>query len=151
MILQPVISIFHCSPLPSWTWQTPGLSNPRCCFPTSSSVCLVFSPLSLCLARWFWPNLMNGRHDHTISCSLHLFTMIRRSWCGLVTWSLTLLSSCPNQLLNTLQKVQNSAARLVFNAQKQEHIQPFLQNLHWLPVHSRIQYKISTLCFNSFS
>ena len=82
MILQPVISIFHCSPPPSWTWQTPGLSNPRCCLPTSSSVCLVFSPLSLCLARWFWPNLMNGRHDHTISCSLRLFTMIRRSLCG---------------------------------------------------------------------
>ena len=39
-------------------------------------------PLSLCLARWFWLNLMNGRHDHTISCSLRLFTLIRRSLCG---------------------------------------------------------------------
>ena len=26
--------------------------------------CLL-SSLSLCLARWFWPDLMNGRHDHT--------------------------------------------------------------------------------------
>ena len=32
---------------------------------TSSSVCFVFFPLSLCLARWFLPDLMNGRHDHT--------------------------------------------------------------------------------------
>ena len=63
----------------------------------------------------------------------------------------SLLSSCPNQLLNKLQKVQNSAARLVFKARKQEHIRPLLQKLHWLPAHSRIQYKISTLCYNSFS
>ena len=28
---------------------------------------------------------------------------------------------------------------------------PFLQKTHWLPVHSRIQYNISTLCYNSFS
>ena len=33
------------------TWRTPGLSIPWCCLPTSSSVCLVFFPLSLCLAR----------------------------------------------------------------------------------------------------
>ena len=65
MISQPDSSIFLCSPLPSETWRTPGLSIPWCCLPTSSSVFLVFFPLSLCLARWFWPDLMNGRRDHT--------------------------------------------------------------------------------------
>ena len=65
MISQPVSSIYPCSPLPSGTSRTPGLSIPWCCLPSSSSVCLVFFPLSLCLARWFWPDLMNGRHDHT--------------------------------------------------------------------------------------
>ena len=44
-------SIFPCAPLPSGTWWTPGLSIPWCCLPTSSSVRLVFFPLSLCLAR----------------------------------------------------------------------------------------------------
>ena len=69
MISQPVSSIFPSSPLPSWTWRTPGLSNPWCCLPTSSSVSLVFFPLSLCLARWFWSDLMNGRHEHaTVIC-----------------------------------------------------------------------------------
>ena len=75
-------------------------------------------------------------------------------WCKrrrAITILYSLLSSCPNKLLNKLQKVQNSAARLAFKAQKQEHIRPLLQKLHWLPVHSRIQYKISTLCYNSFS
>ena len=38
----------------------------------SSSVCLVFFPLSLCLARWFWPDLMNGRHDHTTAVCVSL-------------------------------------------------------------------------------
>ena len=65
MISQPVSSIFLYSPLPSETWRTPGLSITWCCLPTSSSVCLVFFSLSLCLARWFWPDLMNGRHVNT--------------------------------------------------------------------------------------
>ena len=67
MISQPVSSILPCSPRHPWTWRTPGLSIPWCCLPTSSSVCLFFFPLSLCPARWFWRDLMNGRHVHTQS------------------------------------------------------------------------------------
>ena len=29
-------------------------------------------PPSLCLARWFWPDLMNGRHDHTTAVCVSL-------------------------------------------------------------------------------
>ena len=72
MISQPVSFTFLCSPLPSWTWRTLGLSIPRCGLPTSSSVCLVFFPFKLCLARWFWPDLMNGRHDHTTAVCVSL-------------------------------------------------------------------------------
>ena len=36
-------------------------------------------------------------------------------------------------------------------ALKHEHIKPLLQKLHWLPVVSRIQYKVATLCYNSFT
>ena len=78
MILRPVSSTFPCSPLPPGTWRTPGLSILSCCLPASSSVCLVFFPLSLCLARLFWPDLLNGRHDHTTA----VFTIVRRSSCG---------------------------------------------------------------------
>ena len=99
MVLQPVFSIFPYSPLPSGTCRNPGLSIPWCCLPNSSYVCLVFFPLSLCLTRRFWPDLMNGKHDHTTAV-LRLFTIVRRSSCGpiacwifartssLVTWSL---------------------------------------------------------------
>ena len=62
---------FFCSPLPSGTWRTPGLSTPWCCLPTSSSVCLVFFPLLLCLARWFWSGLMNGRRSYHCNLIMH--------------------------------------------------------------------------------
>ena len=72
--------------------RTPGLSIPWCCLPISSSVCLVFFPLSLCLARCFWPDLTNGRWPY--HCSLGLFTMVRRSSCGLIAcWILAQTSS----------------------------------------------------------
>ena len=79
MILQPVFSIFPCSPLPSGTCRTQGLSIPLRCLPTSSFVrlvfftlCLVFFPLSLCLARRFWPDLMNSRRVHITSVCVSL-------------------------------------------------------------------------------
>ena len=94
MIFQPCSSFFPCSSLPSGTWQTPGLFIPWCCPPTSSSVCLVFFPLSLCLARWFWPDLMNGRHDHTTAVCIFLrwsgglrgVWLPARSWHRLPCW-----------------------------------------------------------------
>ena len=94
MISQTVSSIFPCRPLPSGTWRTPGLSILWRCLPTSSSVCLVFSSLSLCLARWFWPDLMNGRHDHTAavcvclrwSGGLRVVRLPAGPWHGLPRW-----------------------------------------------------------------
>ena len=74
MISQPVSSIFPCSSLPSGTWRTQGLSIPWCCLPTSSSVCHVFFLLSLCSARWFWPDLINRRHDHTTAVCVSLLS-----------------------------------------------------------------------------
>ena len=60
----------------------------------SSPVCLVFLSVSLCLARWFWPDLTNGRHDHTTavcvslqwSGSLYVARLPPGSWYGLPHW-----------------------------------------------------------------
>ena len=93
MISQPVSSILPCSQLPSRTWRTPGLSIPWCCPPTFYSVCLVVFPLSLCLARWFWSDLMNGK-TWTYYCGLHLFTFMIRSSCDpIACWILARTSS----------------------------------------------------------
>ena len=67
-----VFSNFLYSPLPSGAWRTTGLSDPSCCLPTSFSARLVFFILSLCLARWFWPDQMNGRPVHTTSVCVSL-------------------------------------------------------------------------------
>ena len=52
-------------------------------------------------------------------------------------------------ILDKLQREQMSATRLVMKSRKCDHVQPLLRSLLWLPVHSRIDYKISTLCFNT--
>ena len=41
-----------------------------------------------------------------------------------------------------LQLVMNASARLIYRAHKFCHITPLLAELHWLPVCSRIHYKI---------
>ena len=60
MILQPVFSIFPCSPLPSGTCRTPGLSIPWCCLPTSSSVCLSSSRFHCALQDGFGQTWWTG-------------------------------------------------------------------------------------------
>ena len=46
-----------------------------------------------------------------------------------------------------LQRAQNALARVVSFTRRTEHIRPVLQQLHWLPVSYRIDYKIATLAY----
>ena len=59
----------------------------------------------------------------------------------------SLLAGINDRDIAKLQRIQNSAARLVSLCNKYEHITPTLQNLHWLPIKSRIKYKILLLTF----
>ncbi|XP_033631811.1 uncharacterized protein LOC117293560 [Asterias rubens] len=60
-----------------------------------------------------------------------------------------LLYDIPDKDLSKLQRIQNLAARLIARSKKQNHITPILQELHWLPVNARIQYKVLLLTFNA--
>jgi len=53
--------------------------------------------------------------------------------------------------MNRLQSVQNAAARLVSDARRCDHITPVLQELHWLPVRRRVDFKMATLVYLSLS
>ncbi|CAC5377481.1 unnamed protein product [Mytilus coruscus] len=53
-----------------------------------------------------------------------------------------LLNGINKTTLNRLQKVQNTAARLITRTRNHEHITPILADLHWLPVQYKPQYKI---------
>ena len=46
-----------------------------------------------------------------------------------------------------LQRIQNRAARLIFSLKRRDHITPYLEKLHWLPVSQRINFKMLTLMF----
>ena len=59
------------------------------------------------------------------------------------------LTGLSTPLLNKLQKVKNSAARLLTGTKKYDHITPVLKKLHWLPVKFRIDYKILLPCFKA--
>ena len=48
---------------------------------------------------------------------------------------------------NRLQRIQNSAACIVTNTRKYDHITSILQKLHWLPVRQRIHFKILVITF----
>ena len=62
-------------------------------------------------------------------------------------FSNSLLFGLPKRTLHRLQLAQNHAARLLTGTKKWEHITPALYSLHWLPVESRIRYKIAVLTF----
>ena len=46
-----------------------------------------------------------------------------------------------------LQKLQNYAARIIFNKPRKSHVTPLLLDLHWLPIKARIDYKIAMLVY----
>jgi hypothetical protein len=54
-------------------------------------------------------------------------------------------------ILSKLQRVQNTAARLISRKRKHEHITPVLVSLHWLPVQYQIKYKILLYTFKALN
>ena len=59
----------------------------------------------------------------------------------------SLLYNLPSYQINRLQKIQNKAARIVTKTRIHTHITPVLKELHWLPIQSRIEFKILTMTF----
>ena len=74
---------------------------------------------------------------------VHAFITSRIDFCN------SLLYGISKQSLLKLQHVQNSAARLVKQVRKSEHITPILIDLHWLPVSHRIKFKMLLLTFKA--
>ena len=61
----------------------------------------------------------------------------------------SLLHSIPKLHLNKLQRVQNSLARVVNESTRFISSKPLLKRLHWLPIASRIDFKIATLTYRA--
>jgi len=58
------------------------------------------------------------------------------------------LAGMASSQLDRLQSVMNAAARLICSARKCDHITPLLQDLHWLRVPQRIEFKLAVLAFH---
>ena len=72
MISQPVppfSPVLHC---PLGLVDLQACPFPDVVFKPLPLSCLAFFPLSLCLARWFWPDLINRKHVHTTSVCVSL-------------------------------------------------------------------------------
>ena len=54
-------------------------------------------------------------------------------------------------LIKKLQRVQNSAARLIMLCPKRTSMMPVLKHLHWLPIIERINYKIVLTVYKSLN
>ena len=55
------------------------------------------------------------------------------------------LAGLPASTIEPLQRVQNAAAHLVLGLGYRDHGTPGLRQLHWLPVKSRIKFKVCTI------
>ncbi|XP_049893135.1 uncharacterized protein LOC126385454 [Epinephelus moara] len=76
---------------------------------------------------------------------VHTFVTSRLGYCN------SLLSGSSNKSLKTLQLIQNVAARVLARTKKRDHISPVLAPVHWLPVKSRIEFKILLLTYKALN
>ena len=101
----------------------------------------------LCSAAYF--HLYNLRRmrkylsQETCEQLVHAFITSRIDYCN------SLLYGLPAKQLDKIQRVQNTAARIIFRLSKFCYITPSLFSLHWLPVRYRIDFKICLLTFKA--
>jgi len=75
----------------------------------------------------------------------HSLILTRLDYCN------SLLHGSHTSRIQTLQRVQNNAARIVLQAPRQCHANPLLRQLHWLPVRYRIKYKLVVMTYKIHS
>uniref|UniRef100_H3AG61 Reverse transcriptase domain-containing protein n=1 Tax=Latimeria chalumnae TaxID=7897 RepID=H3AG61_LATCH len=83
-------------------------------------------------------------HD-SLSTLMYAFVSSRLDYCN------ALYAGLPLKAIRRLQLVQNSAARVVNNVSRFDHITPTLRELHWLPIRWRITFKVLVLVFKALN
>ena len=87
----------------------------------------------------------------TVIVHIHLVTLIHAFVSSRVYYCNGLLYGLPAYQLDKPQRVQNAAARLIFQESKYCHVGPLLYNLHWLPVKFRIDFRMLLLTYKAIN
>ncbi|XP_071507818.1 uncharacterized protein [Diadema antillarum] len=101
--------------------------------------------LMTCKAAFY--HLHNIRRIHKYLDQRSLLTIIHAFITSRLDYCNGLLYGATATQIEKLQRVQNAAARLATGTSKFSHMQPVLRQLNWLPIRSRIHYKILLLTF----
>lgn len=81
--------------------------------------------------------------QESVEILIHTLIYSRIDYCN------SLYLGLPDYQIQKIQRVQNAAARLVYNAGKHCHITPLLFKLHWLPIRERIVFKILLITYKA--
>ena len=76
-------------------------------------------------------------------------TLVRSLITSRLDYGNALLYGTNTNVISKLQRVQNTAARLITRKRKYDSITPILISLHWLPVQYRCQYKLLLYVFKA--
>jgi hypothetical protein len=83
--------------------------------------------------------------NHTASLIAHALISSHLDYANSV------LLGASQYVIDKLQCIQNALARIVLQSDSLAHSQPLFQQLHWLPVHSRIRFKLATITYRALS
>ena len=102
---------------------------------------------SVCRSAYFHlKNIRTVRNmltDDAYSQLIHALVTVRIDYCN------SLLCGLPDQSLNKLQRILNTAARIFCRIPKFGHISESLVDLHWLPVQQRVLFKVLILTYQA--
>jgi len=80
-----------------------------------------------------------------------LVTVVQAFLTSRIDYCNSLLYGISEYNINRLQRIQNSAARIVTNTRKYDHLTPIVHKLHWIPVRQRIHFKILFITYKSIN